>query len=173
MKKNEFEKDLEIDIDNLEVEAMMQPGLYFKYASLASEAKRKADLSKMNLGILEADLAKRARLKPKHFGINKITNDSIKEAVASHVEYKIQMKKMIISRSRADLVNKAQEAFEQRKRMIEMLITLQGRDYFASPNAPHTSGQINKNIKEKKGKKAHENVVKKLRKRKGVESWKV
>ena len=166
MNKSEFEKDLEIDIDNLEVEAMRQPELYFKYSSLAQEAREEFDLAKMNLGITEAELSRKVRLKPKAFGMIKLTEPSIKEAVATHPEQISAYKKMIKARSEADLLNKAQEAMEQRKRMLELLVTLLGREYFAGPSMPHTSTELWNQVKKKKGEETQKKMVKRTRKRK-------
>ena len=165
MNKNEFEKDLNIDMENLDVEATLQPELFFKYASLAKKARERYDLAKMKLNIIEAELARKVREAPRRFGVIKITESSIKEAVLSHPEYRTAYKKMIRTRSTADLLNKAQEAMDQRKRMLELLVQLHGREYFAGPSVPHTPEQFWKQIKEKKGAKTHAKMIKRSKKR--------
>jgi len=139
MNKTEFEKDLEIDIENLEVEACLQPELYFKYSSLAKDARRFYDIAKFKLSVKEAELARRARAKPAAFGLSKTTDPAI--------------------------LNKAQEAMEQRKRMLELLVTLHGREYFAGPNTPHSPDYFWKKIKEKKGEETNEKLIQRSRKR--------
>ena len=166
MNKTDFEKDLEIDIENLDVEAVRQPELYYQYSELAKEAREKFDLLKMKLGITESELAKRARIKPASFGIGKVTEASIKEAVTTHAQYRTAYKRMIRAKNAAELMGHAQEAMNQRKRMIELLVQLHGREYFSGPSVPHTPQQIWKNYKEKKGEKLNEKMNNRKRKRK-------
>jgi hypothetical protein len=166
MDKEEFEKDLEIDIENLDVEATLQPELYFKYSVLTKEARERYDLYKMKLSITEAELSKRARLKPKAFGITKVTEGSIKEAVTIHPEHRSAYKKMIKAKNESELLYRAQEAMEQRKRMLELLVQLHGREYFAGPSIPHTPEHFRKYVKRKKGEKADAEMKKRVKKRK-------
>jgi len=160
MIKNDFEKDLSIDIENLDVEATLQPELFFKYASLAKEAREKYDLAKMKLNITEAELARKIRERPRAFGVVKITESSIKEAAIVHPEYRTAYKKMVKARSESDLLYRAQEAMDQRKRMLELLVQLHGREYFSGPSIPHTPEQFWSQIKKKKGEKTHAKMIK-------------
>jgi len=162
----DFEKDLEIDIENLEVEATLQPELFFKYSRLAKEARENFDMLKMRLSVTESELAQKARIRPRAFGLQKVTEASIREAVQTHPKYITIYKKMIKAKSYADLLNRAQEAMDQRKRMLELLVQLHGREYFAGPNVPHTPDQFWKQIKERREEKIHEKMIKKSRKRK-------
>ncbi|MHA1345031.1 MAG: hypothetical protein ACTSO3_01390 [Candidatus Heimdallarchaeaceae archaeon] len=166
MNKNEFEKDSEIDIENLEVEACLQPELYFKYSSLTQKARKKYEIYKFKLSVKEAELARRARGKPAAFNITKVTDNAIREAVTTHVEYKIAYKRMINARYEADLLNKAQESMEQRKRMLELLVQLHGREYFSGPSTPHSPDYFWNKVKKKKGEKTNEKMIKQSRKRK-------
>ncbi len=170
MNKSEFEKDLEIDIENLDVEVCLQPELYFKYASLAKEAREDFDLAKMKLGVIEAELAQKVRLKPADFGVVKVTDASVREAIAVNPQHRVVYKAMIQARYKADLVNEAQNSMEQRKRMLEMLVQLFGREYFAGPSMPHTPAEFYRQIKKKKGEETDEAMISRARKRKRVNS---
>jgi len=169
MENIDFEKDLEIDQENLDIEAIRQPELYFKYSLLAKEAREEFDLLKMKLGITESELGSKARLKPKEFGIRKVTEGAIKEAVQRHPRYLAIYKKMIIAKNEAELLNHAQEAMNQRKRMIEVLVQLHGREYFSGPSTPYKPEDFWKRINDRRGEKAHEKMVVKTRKRKSCD----
>ena len=166
MERNEFKDDLEIDIENLEVEATLQPELYFKYSLMAKEAREKFDLLKMKLSITESELSKKARLKPADFGIRKTTEGAIKDGVTTHPLYRTVFKRMIRAKNEAELMNCAQEAMNQRKRMLELLVQLHGREYFAGPSLPHTPKEFWERIKKKKGEQIHEKMISKIKKRK-------
>jgi len=163
---NDFEKDLEIDVMNLDVEAMRQPELYFKYSTLAKEAREKFDMMKMKLNVTESELAQKARLKPRAFGLTKVTEGAVSEAVKLHPRYQSVYKKMIQAKNEADLMYHAQEALNQKKRMIELLVKLHGSEYFSGPSVPHTPQELWKKVKQKRGRKTHEKMVTKTRKRK-------
>ena len=166
MNNDEFEKDLEIDIESLEVEACRQPELYFRYSKLTVEARENYDSKKLRLSVIESELSKKVRLKPGAFGLAKTTEASIKEAVSTHPQYITAYKRMIKAKNEADLLFNAQNAMDQRKRMLELLVQLHGREYFAGPSVPHTPEQFWKRINEKKGVKIQKEMVNRGRKRK-------
>lgn len=166
MAKSEFEKDIEIDLENLEVMATIQPSLYFKYSSAYAEAKAEADHAKMQMEVMEAKLCRKARANPSAMGVHKVTNESIKEAVHVHPSYVAKYKKWINAKKNEQICFAAQNSMEHKKRMIEVNVQLQGREYFASPNKPHTPQQFKKRIAERRKEKTHERMVNKIRKRK-------
>jgi hypothetical protein len=166
MNKNEFEEDLRIDPESLDAEAVMQPELYFKWAEKTKVGRELADRAKMRLDITEARLKRNCREHPSRFGVAKVTENAIIEAVHSHDEYEEAYIRYIETRGESDLLYKAQEAMEQRKRMLELLVQLHGREYFAGPSSPRTPTQFWGEINKRREKKTHEKMVKKVRKRK-------
>lgn len=165
MEQNEFKQDLKIDIENLDVEATVQAELYFKWASLAREAREEMDMAKLNLEITEAKLSKKVREKPAEFGVRKVTEGSISIAVKTHPDYAEAYKDHIKAKSEYEILIKAEQAMEQKKRSIELLVQLHGREYFAGPNAPHTPGELWKKVKEKKGEELQNEMVSRTKKR--------
>ncbi|RLF30294.1 MAG: hypothetical protein DRN14_00115 [Thermoplasmata archaeon] len=137
MEKNEFESDLKIDPNYLEVEAGRQGELFFKWAERAVEAKERADHAKLKMDVLEAKLSSKARLDPDSFGIAKVTEGSIAAAIKIHPEFLEAQEEHISARADFHMLERAVEAMEQRKRMIEILVTLHGQQYFAGPSVPH------------------------------------
>jgi len=170
MKENEFKKDLAIDPENLDAEACIQPELYFKYAQLATEARKAQDEAKLNFDLAEVTLSQQVRTSPGNYGIRKITEGAITEAVKAQPEYEVAYQKFIQAKAEADILYKAQESLEQRKRMIELLVQLHSREYFAGPSVPHTVGELYMEVKKRKEKKTHDKMIerskKKIRKRK-------
>jgi len=165
MEQNEFKQDLKIDIESLDVEATVQAELYFKWASLASEAREAMDMAKLNLEITEAKLSAKVRQKPAEFGVRKVTEGSIAIAVKTHPDYDAAYKEHIQAKSEYDILYKAQEAMEQKKRSIELLVQLHGREYFAGPSVPHTPQELWKEVEKKKGEKLQNEMVSRTKKR--------
>lgn len=166
MEENEFKTDLEIDIESLETEAVVQPELYFKWAKLAVETKENADRAKMFLDVVYSELAKKVRTSPADFGLKKITEGTVTETVKSHPEYQSALENMIQAKAESEIHYKAQEAMEQRKRMLELLVQLHSREYFAGPSIPHTPDEFWKEIKKKKGEKTKKKMVRRAKKHK-------
>jgi hypothetical protein len=136
MEKNTFEKDLEIDPAQLDVEAAMQGETFFKYAEALAEARAEVDQIKLRVSTVEARLASTIRKDPKGHGVTKPTEGAITAAVHLHYKYIDAQEKLIEAKKTAGILEAAVDAMEQRKRMIEVLITLHGQQYFAGPSVP-------------------------------------
>ena len=131
MERNEFEKDLQIDPNELDLAAVTQGELFFKWAERAVEARGEMDRAKLTLDVKQAELQTRCREKPSKFGLVKVTEGAIAAAVLTHVEYEEAYNKYLAARNDSMLIDKAVAAMEMRKRMIEVLVTLHGQKYFA------------------------------------------
>lgn len=136
MNSSEFKDDLAIDPNQLDVEAGLQAELFFKYAEKAIQARERVDRLKLRLEATYATLKAKARLQPSSFGITKTTESSLDEAVKLHPRYMEVSKRLICARRDHALLDSMVSAMEQRKRMLEVLITLHGQQYFAGPSAP-------------------------------------
>lgn len=167
MNKNEFEIDLEIDPNQLDVCAGMQGEVFFKWAEKSARARRRMDDTKFRLEILYANLAKMARRDPASFGLTKSTENSIENAVKTSVEYSEGYEEWIQARYASNLADRAVEAMEQRKRMIEVLITLHGQQYFAGPSVPRSLTDAWQNSKEEKERRIKSKTIIRKRKKKG------
>ena len=164
--KNEFEKDLQIDPNQLDLAAVTQGEIFFKWAERAVEARAEMDKSKLQLEVLEATLSIQCRENPADFGLVKMTEGSIKAAVQIHAEYLAGYDKYLRTRKDCALIEKAVIAMEMRKRMIEVLITLHGQQYFAGPSVPRDLVGAWKDYQEEKGERVKTRQKKVLRKRK-------
>ncbi len=166
MKKNEFERDLEIDPNELDVQAGMQGELFFKWADLSIEAQEEQDRAKLSLETIEADLYQKAKLDPDSFGITKATDAATAQAVKLQPKYLEASERLIIAKGDAARLRAAVGAMEQKKRMIEVLVTLHGQQYFAGPSVPRNLAEAWKEVRENREQSVNKRQKKKIRIRK-------
>lgn len=165
MKTDEFELDLKIDPEQLDVEAGMQGELFFKWASKATRAKSKVDRKKFALDILYSTLMSKARKNPESFGLAKVTENALDSAVKSSAKYQEAYEEWLDAKESSSLYDRGVEAMEQKKRMIEVLITLHGQQYFAGPAVPRDLNAAFKDAQEKRSKDVKEKVQIRRRKK--------
>lgn len=166
MRRNEFKRDLEIDPNELDVQAGLQGELFFKWADLSIEAQEEQDRAKLNLETAEADLFQKAKLDPDSFGITKATDASTSQAVRLQPKYLEASERLIQAKANAARLRAAVGAMEQKKRMIEILVTLHGQQYFAGPSVPRNLADAWKEVRENREQNVHEKQKGKIRKRK-------
>ena len=134
--RNDFMSNLEIDPTQLDVECGMQGELFFKWAEKSTEARALVDTEKFRAEVLLMQLAGQARSDPGSFGLVKVTEAAVQEAVKTHPDYIEAYERYLEARAASGILEKAVEAMEQRKRMLESLISLHGMQYFAGPSVP-------------------------------------
>lgn len=152
-----YEQDMYIDEDALDIEALEQPQLMIRYSTQLSEAKRERDIAKEAVEYTSSQIEKSIRDDPEKFALEKITESAIRGAIVRESRYQDVLKEYHEAKYQADLLQGVVSAIEQRKNMIEALIKLHGQQYFAGPRIPHDltdlRKQKQKEIKEKIGKK--------------------
>ncbi len=84
--EDSFYDDLEFANDDLDKAWQEQPSLYMRYAEKAAKARQTEDELKEQLEVLEAKLAKEMRTDPDKYGLSKVTEGALKEAVIAHEE---------------------------------------------------------------------------------------
>ena len=136
MDTNRFQKDKEIDPNRLDLECVLQPERFFYWAQAAVEASSEVDKAKLKLDVTQAKLEMECRQKPEDFGIAKATENAITAGVKSSEKYQEAWNDYIEARKESKLLDAAVTAMEQKKRMLEVLITLHGQQYFAGPSVP-------------------------------------
>lgn len=157
--------DRTVDPNQLDIEAARQPELFFKWAERAIEAKIDMEQKKAALDLLEAKINLECRKTPKKFGLDKVTEGAIAAAIQCNEEYIQLQKSFFDARKLSGLLDKAVEALEQKKRMIEVLITLHGQQYFAGPSVPRDLASAWKEYREKVKNKVNERQVSRARRR--------
>lgn len=131
-----FRRDRIIDPAELDVAAIEQADRFFYWAERAARARVVLDRTKLQVDLAESRLTIECRKEPSKFGIGKITDATVGHAVHNHPDYKAVCDLHLEAREEYLLLDAAVEAMEQRKRMIEILVTLHGQQYFAGPKVP-------------------------------------
>jgi len=127
---------LSIDQDALDVEWLDQPKVFFEISAELADSKKKLERIKLAVDVTVAELAKNIRENPEQFGISKVTESAIKEAIATSPEQNQAMKRIIAQKHEVEILQAGVSSFDQRKRALENLVTLHGQQYFASPKEP-------------------------------------
>lgn len=136
MDRAELEQDKAIDPEQLDVECVRQADLFFKWAERLVEAGAKLEREEFDLEVLEARLQLECREYPERFNVKNITETAIKSAVKSCPRYGDAYRAYLAAKGEKMLLEKAVGAMDMRKRMLEALIDLFGREYFAGPSEP-------------------------------------
>lgn len=132
-----YEKDITISSDELDLDCLEQPSLMLKYTKHLAEMKRQVDEAKEALSITKAEVDRKIREHPESYGIEgKVTEGAITSALLTEDDYQKASKKYIDANYEANMAEGAVKAFEQRKNMLEALIRLHGQQYFAGPSVP-------------------------------------
>lgn len=158
-------KDRVVDPAALDVEAARQADVFLHWAEESVKARAVVDQTKMELDLIEARLNLRCREHPEEFGLSKTTEGSISAAVTVHPDRITAMEKLNAARERSMMSDKIVEALEQKKRMIELLVTLHGQQYFAGPSVPRDLVSAFKEQQQKSEERLRERQVGKVRRR--------
>lgn len=131
----DYYKDLEIDMHHLDEEWQKQPRLYMNYAEAAVETQTELDDLKDELAVMEAKISLQIRtdsykLTPKNVKIVEGTISALLAADPTLIEKRKEYNK---KKEEVSLLRKAEDSFEQRKKALENLVILQGREYYAEP----------------------------------------
>lgn len=137
-----FEQDRKIDPEALDVEVTQQADLFFKWAERYAKATSAVEMGKVNLDALEARLQLRCRMFPAEFNLVSVTETSIKAAVLMHEDFIAQQAKYHGLKADKIVLEKVVETLDMKKRMLELLVTLHGQEYFAGPSSPRDLASI-------------------------------
>ena len=136
----DYQKEIEIDPDALDVEWLGQPSLFMKYSEACALARKKMDRAKEHLEVTRAELDKEIRSDPEKFEVAKVTESAISSAITVHSTFRNASALFIEAKYEFDVLSRAVQAFEQRKTALENLVRLNGQGYFASPKEPRDLG---------------------------------
>ena len=131
-----YEKDLKIDVESLDVEWADQPTLMLKYTKISAEARMELDEAKENLGVVKAEIDLQVRETPEKFGIAKATEAAIQSAIILDEEFIKASSKCFEASYELEMAQGAVRAVDQRKQALENLVRLHGLQYFAGPKIP-------------------------------------
>jgi Cdc6-like AAA superfamily ATPase len=131
-----YEEEIKIDVDALDLEWRDQPVLMMTYARQAAEARRHLDQMKEKIELVKAELDREIRTKPERYGIEKITENAVQNTIITLPEFKKASKILLDAKFDADIAQSAVIAISQRKDALENLVRLHGQQYFAGPKVP-------------------------------------
>ena len=136
MSQINYEKDIEIDENSLDIEWLDQPKKMLKYAKHAAQMRRELDISKQNLDIAKSEADKKIRNNPEKYKIEKVTENTVAAAIIIESGYKTAYEEYLEAKYESEMASNALTAFEQRKSALENLVKLHGQQYFSGPSVP-------------------------------------
>ncbi len=157
-----YEKDINIDAQALDVEWLKQAELMRIYASHSALCKKEVDEAKEQLEAGRAEIEMDIRKAPETYGLGKITESAVSSTILLQEKYRELVKKYNEAKYENDMAVAAVRAVDQKKTALENLVQLLKASYFAGPKAPRDLSQ--EWGKEVEQKKSNQNV--KIKKRK-------
>jgi hypothetical protein len=130
---NDDEDILSIDKYRLDEAWLKQAELYSWYAQELADSRRKVDEKKAQLEVVKADLGMQIRRDPEAFGVTKTTEKMIDSLVVLQDKHVEVTKELIEARHKYDCLTGLLAALDHKKKALEKLVDLQGRDYFSEP----------------------------------------
>jgi DNA repair ATPase RecN len=137
-----YENDIRIDEDSLDLECLEQPSLMMRYAKHSAEMRMAVDNTKQSLDVVRAELDRNIREKPEDYDIGKVTEAAISSAILTDRKYQKAYDDFLKAKYESDMAQGAIRAVEQRKDMLEALIKLHLGQYFAGPKVPHNLTEL-------------------------------
>ena len=132
----DYENDITIDPDALDVEWLRQADLMRRYSMHAAETRRLMDEAKERLDFVRSKLDSQIRSNPELYGISKVTESSIQAAIVLSAEYQEASREYIQAKYEYEATNAAVRALDQKRSALENLVKLLGLSYFAGPAVP-------------------------------------
>lgn len=158
-----YEEDIRIDPNALDVEWLEQPELMRKYAKHAALMEKEKDEAKERLDIVKARIELDIRDNPTTYNIQKVTEGTIQSVLLLQEGYQEANREFNDAKYEYNVAVAAVRAFDQRKTALENLVRLLSASYFAGPQVPRDlySEQSQKEAQRKK------NTQVKIARRKG------
>jgi len=159
----DYEDAIDIDVNGLDVEWVRQSKLMGDYCKHAAQCKKDVDLTKEQLEICKAGLDRQIRSDPEKFGLKKITETVVGNAVIESQTYQECQQEYIDAKFEYEMAVAAVRAVDQKKTALENLVRLHGASYFAGPSVPR---DLNEEWEKKAKSKQSNSKVKIARKKK-------
>jgi hypothetical protein len=134
MKSVTFGEMLQIDPYKLDDELLRQPGLFLYWSEKASSARAKASIARFEQEKTEAQISNDVRKDPSKYGIEKVTEAGVTNAVRTSSEFEEVTMERIEATRKAEVLSAVVAALEQRKKSLENLCFLSGQGYFSQPS---------------------------------------
>lgn len=150
---NHNENPFELDKDRLDDEWLAQPLLMDEYSQALVEARYEAEKAKDNLKLIEATVAAKIRKQPDRYGVLKVTDKAITDAVLVSEDYCEAVDDYRDARYQQEVCQAKVDSLEHRKKALENLVWLFGQQYFSSPSAKKATPEAIEKVRESQDKK--------------------
>lgn len=143
--ENEFNLDLEIDPDNLDVELLRQPMLFSKYARMEAGAKKAMAEAHEDLKITRSQLIKEVASNKDYGNAQKV-----EAYYRDHPDHIAAKEKLIQAEYEANILSNTVFSLHQRKTVLENLVRLALAEWFARPGMGRELAEELKNYNERR-----------------------
>lgn len=131
-----YERDMHIDENALDIEWLEQANKMMKYAQHSAETRATLEKAKESLDLVRAQIDKEIREHPEAFNITKITENAVENTIVQEPQYRDAYQEYLQAKYESDMAYGAVRAMEARKEALENLVRLNGQQYFAGPVSP-------------------------------------
>lgn len=135
-----------IDKNRLDEEWTGQPEKMEKYSKLLADAKNDHATKKAEFELRDAELTAAVRLNPSRYGLVKVTEGGIEQAVILLKEYQEAQKAVNDANHKVDLLKAVVDALIHRRSALEGLVDLFKVSYFSDPRV-RTTGVVERKVK--------------------------
>lgn len=127
--------DLSIDLCRLEEECISNPVMMREWSDKLADAKREAAHVEAQLKLTYAELMKKIRQRPDAYGVDKVTEESVKAAILCHDDHKIAVAAVIDADHAVDILKGMTESIHERGKQLTNACALHGQQYWSRPRA--------------------------------------
>ena len=131
-----YEKDLTIDSEALDVEWLGQAELMRRYTHHAANMKKGMDEAKEQMDVAKAQLDMGIRSAPNKYGLEKVTEGALQSLILLQPQCQKLSQAYIDAKYEYDIAVGAVRSMDQRKDALENLVRLLNASYFAGPQTP-------------------------------------
>jgi len=162
-----YEKLVKIDNEALDIEWVQQPSNMMKATTTTANARLEMDKAADALDLVYAELDKKIRSDPDKYGLDKVTDNSVKNAIIREEEYQDAKAEALNAKYDYEIAKGFVQSMEQKKSALEGLVKLFINSYFAGPSIPRDLSRelLEKKTKEERSKKTNAGVSRKLKRR--------
>lgn len=121
---------ISIDPTQLEKECVNQPILYDEIGELTTEYQAIVKGAENHLDFVSAEISTNVRKDPAKYGVDKVTDKSVESTVVLSKEYQAAVAEVIESNKVLGFLKVLQNSVEQRKPMINNLVTLYVHNFY-------------------------------------------
>ena len=136
MSEGKFENELQIDKFALDEEWLKQPMLVFKWGTAHAQAMSERDRAKQILDLTKANLDSDIRARPTQYGIEKITEGAIANAIINDAGYQQTLEAHQKTIHNVNVLSAALSALSDKRYAIDNLTKLHLSGYWAEGRTP-------------------------------------